>query len=231
MGDKLSKNNGIGKICIWFFILFAVGFIFGYGISNRVSEKEEQPHEPWEEPDYFSDIVQEDCLICKTRKLYSNENNLGILFLNEGAVNHVGINRYDEHGKLIEKEDTYTQISMGPAYGENMGIRISTNRDRGYAKVDIDLGDNAVFDMDMVSEHCCEECIEQIMDEYFHVQPYDILVLNYCTDDLQLISSNLISFTMGDYYVSCEPRTNKGEDKITEVDLLIFFCPNRYGDI
>ena len=231
MGDKLSKNNGIGKICIWFFILFAVGFIFGYGISNRVSEKEEQPHEPWEEPDYFSDIVQEDCLICKTRKLYGNENNLGLLFVNEGAVNHIGINKYDEHGILVEKEDTYTQMLTAPAYGNGMGMRIITNRDRGYADVDIELGNKAVFDMDMVSEHCCEDCIEQMLDEYFHVQPYDILVLNYSTGDLQLVSSNLRSFTLGDYYVSCEPRTYKGEEEIAEVDLLIFFCPNRYGDI
>ena len=231
MGDKLSKYNGIGRICIWFFILFAVGFIFGYGISNRVSEKEEQPHEPWEEPDYFSNIVQEDCLICKTRKLYSNENNLGILFLNEGTVNHVGINKYDEFGKMIEKEDTYNQISMAPAYGDNMGISITTNRDRGYAEVDIDLGDNAVFDIDMVREYCCEDCIEKMLDEYFHEQPYDILVLNYSTGDLQLISTSLRSFTMGDYYIACEPRTNKGEDEIAEVDLLIFFCPNRYDDI
>jgi len=132
---------------------------------------------------------------------------------------------------LVEKEDTYSQIITAPAYGKGMGMRIITNRDRGYAGVDIDLGDNAMFDMDMVSEHCCEGCIEEMLDEYFHVQPYDILVLNYSTGDLQLVSSNLRSFTLGDYYVSCEPRTYKGEEEIAEVDLLIFFCPNRYDDI
>ena len=184
MGDKLSRCKGIGRICVWVFFVFAVGFIFGYRLSARAGEQEEQLHEPWEETDYYSIVDQEDCLICKTRKLYGNENNLGILFLNEGTINHVGINKYDEHGKLVEKEDTYTQMSTAPAYGNGMGMRIITNRDRGYADVDIDLGDNPAFDMDMVSGHCCEECIEQMMDEYFHVQPYDILVMNYSTGDL-----------------------------------------------
>lgn len=231
MGDKSNWCKRVGRICVWLFILFVVSFIFGYSLSVCVGHREEQLHEQWKETNYFSDIMQEDCLICKERELYGNENNLGIFFVNEGTVNHVGINKYDEFGKMIEKEDTYNQISMAPAYGDNMGISITTNRDRGYAEVDIDLGDNAVFDIDMVREYCCEDCIEKMLDEYFHEQPYDILVLNYSTGDLQLISTSLRSFTMGDYYISCEPRTNKGEDEIAEVDLLIFFCPNRYDDI
>ena len=231
MGDKLSRCKGIGQICVWVLVLFAVGFIFGYSMSVRAGKQEEQSHEPWKETDYNSDVVREDCLICKTRKMYGNENNLGLLFVNEGAVNHIGINKYDEHGILVEKEDTYTQMLTAPAYGNGMGMRIITNRDRGYADVDIELGNKAVFDMDMVSEHCCEDCIEQMLDEYFHVQPYDILVLNYSTGDLQLVSSNLRSFMMGDYYISCEQRTKKGEEEISEIDLLIFFCPNRYGDV
>lgn len=228
MGKKLSKYKSLWLLCLVLFVVF-ISFMFGYLISNKNSINE-QKHETWKETDFYSEITREDCIICKTKQMHSNENNLGIFFLNDGTAYQIGINKYDDHGRLVEKEDTYSQMLTGPAYGESMSIQINTNRDRGYATVDIGLGDNENFDIDKVSGNCCEECIAKLMDDYYSVQPYDILILNYSTGDMQLITSRIRSFTMDDYYVSCEQRTKKGEDEISEIDLLIFFCPKRFSD-
>lgn len=230
MGKQLSKCKRIKVLCLVIFVVVSIlSFMFGYMISDK-SSIGEQKHEAWKETDFYSEISQEDCIICKTKKIYSNENNLGIFFLNDGTAYQIGINKYDDYGRLVEKEDTYSQMLTGPAYGESMSIQIDTNRDRGYANVDIRLGDNANFDIDKVSDNCCEECMAQMMDDYYSVQPYDILIMNYSTGDMQLITSRIRSFTMDDYYVSCEQRTKKGEEEISEIDLLIFFCPKRYSD-
>ena len=67
------------------------------------------------------------------------------------------------------------------------------------------------------------------MDDYYSVEPYDIAVLNYKTGDITLIDCNTIAFTSDDYYISCQTKSNKGEEEISELDLLIFYCPVRYS--
>lgn len=229
MDNKLSKHKRIGMLSIVFILIFVISFLFGYLFSGFNSGKEKK-HEAWKETNFYSEIAEENCIICKTRKMYINEDNLGIIFLNDGTVNHIGINKYDDHGKLVESKDTFSQMLITPADSGETGIRIDTNRDRGYSNVDIDLGDNTELDMDKVRENCCEQCIEQILDDYYSEQPYDILVLNCKTGDTKLITSSIMSFTLDDYYISCEQRTKNGEKEISEVDLLIFYCPERYNN-
>lgn len=229
MGNKLSKRMKKVLMIIGMIVLFIMSFIAGHVISNLSANKEVVSQKEWVAKEYHSDTLSKDCVICENKMLYGNEDNLGILFLNEGTINQVGINRYNDKGELIEKADTYSQTLMAPAYGKNAGIKIHTNRDRGYADVDIDLGENKYFDMDQVVENCCKECIDKLMDEYYSVVPYDIAVLNYKTGDVKLIDCNTIAFTLGDYYISCQTKSNKGEEEISELDLLIFYCPVRYS--
>lgn len=226
MGNKSSRCKAISIACLGVLFVFIFGFITGYFISGVDIVKTEQKE--WIDKEYHSNTLSEDCIICKNRVLHANENNLGILFLNEGTINQVGINRYDKKGQLIEKEDTYTQTLTAQAYGKNTGIKIHTNRDRGYAEVDIDLGENKYFDLDQVAKNCCDNCIGKMMDKYYSVAPYDIAVLNYKTGDITLIDCKTIAFTLNDYYISCQPKSYSGEKEMSELDLLIFFCPNRY---
>lgn len=227
MGNKLSRHKAVGISCLGLLLMFVFGFIVGHFISS--DDKGETDQKKWVEKEYHSDTLSEDCIICKNKALYANENNLCILFLNEGTINQVGINKYDDKGQLVEKEDTYTQTLMAPAYGKNNGITVTTNRDRGYADVNIDLGENKYFDMDQVVENCCEECIDKLMDDYYSVTPYDIAVLNYKTGDITLIDSRTIAFELDDYYISCQTKSYKVEKEISELDLLIFYCPVRYS--
>lgn len=228
MGINISKNKIKILISIGFIFIFIMGLWFFADKSMAVNKQE---HEAWIlEGNHHSEIDQDDCIICKNRNLYKNENNMSIIFLNNGTGNRIDINRYDDRGRLIERKDTYSQMTMGPAYGENMGIHINMNRDRGYAYVEIQLGEDAMLDAEKTYENCCDQCIEQMKNDYYQEQPYDILVLNHLTGDIKLITKTLKSFTMGDYFISCEKRTKEGEKEISEIELLIFFCPVRYGD-
>ena len=48
----------------------------------------------------LSNTESQNCIICKQLNLYSNEDNLGIICLNDDESYHVGINRYDDYGNL-----------------------------------------------------------------------------------------------------------------------------------
>ena len=52
--------------------------------------------------------------------------------MNEGIAYYVGINRYDNYGRLIKKKNTSMQMLMAPAKGSGKGVQITTNTDRGY---------------------------------------------------------------------------------------------------
>ena len=142
-------------------------------------------------------------------------------------THHVGINRYDNFGKLIEKKDTSSQMYIDPSNGNNIGVRISTDSNRGYGTADLRLTEHPEIDMTKASENCCSDCLSLIQKEYYSVEPYDIVVVNYKTGQLKLLSSTQISFTLGDYYVSCKQQTFD-KTNISEVDLLMFYCPERY---
>lgn len=225
MGNILSKCKRIALLLV----VFVLSFTLGYFISGR-SSTEKQIHKEWRETNFSSDITEDNCIICKTRKMYSNEDNLGIFFLNNGTVHHIDINKYNESGKLVESKDTYNQMLVDSVKSGETGIIIETNRDRGYSNVDIDLGDNVKFDTDKVSNNCCETCLAQILNAYYREQPYDILVLNYKTGDLKLITPTSLSFMLDDFYISCKQSIKRGEDEVSEIDLLIFYCPERYNN-
>ena len=228
----MGKNKRKHKIKILFGIGFIFIFIMGlWCFEGKSKAAKKQVHETWILEDIrHSEIAQKDCIICKNRKSYSSENNLSIVLLNSGTVNRIDINKYDDKGKLIEKLDTFSQMTMGPAHGENMGVQTHMNRDRGYAYVEICLGENALLDAEKIYENCCDQCIEQIKNDYYREQPYDILVLNHLTGDIKLITNSLKSFTTGDYFISCEKRRKDGENENSKMELLIFFCPVRYGN-
>ena len=170
----------------------------------------------------------ENCIICQQISLYGNEDNLGITYLNEDETYHVGINRYDNYGKLLKKKDPSMHTLFVPTKGTGKGVNITTDTNRGYANVDIFLGENKEIDMQKATKNCCSDYLNKLQEEYYSTEPYDIVVLNYSTKELRLLSPDLRSFLIGDFYVTCEQRHLTNETEISEVDLLIFYCPERY---
>lgn len=227
MSNSMTKGKNVKNIVIIMGCIVAViaGTILGKWYDAKAKELE-WPADRMK--GYSSDTISDNCIICQEKCLYGNEDNLGLICLNEGSAYHVGINRYDNNGKLIEKKNTSMQMLMAPAKGTGKGVQITTNTDRGYADVDIALGDKKEIDMDIAVEHCCADCLDALKKEYYSVEPYDVVVLNYKTGDIRLLTSDLRSFMSGDYYITCEPRSFKGETEISEMDLFIVYCPERY---
>ena len=227
MIDKIIKRRSTKIVAMVMGCIAAVGSGAIFSKLNNAKAKERE----WSADslkECSSDIISDDCIICQEKYLYGNEDNLGLICLNEGIAYHVGINRYDNYGKLIKKKNTSMQMLMAPAKGSGKGVQITTNTDRGYADVDIALGDKKEIDMEIAVEHCCADCLNILMEEYYSVEPYDVVILNYKTGDIRLLASDLRSFMSGDYYITCEPRSFKGETEISEMDLFIMYCPERY---
>ena len=73
-------------------------------------------HEEKEEIIYTSKITKDDCYLCsKAGKTllpaYAGQNNVGIICINTFDMSPVTINRYDDHGNLIEEPAGIMQTS------------------------------------------------------------------------------------------------------------------------
>ena len=66
------------------------------------------------------------------------------------------------------------------------------------------------------------------MSEVSFGDPYGIGLINYKTGEVKLFSDSLRGFMLGDYYVSCEPYAEGDSEEMTDIDLLVFYCPKRY---
>ena len=53
-------------------------------------------------------------------------------------------------------------------------------------------------------------------------------MIDFKTNDIRLLEPDITAFIFNDYYVSCDLREKRGEDSSAEMDLLIFYCPERY---
>lgn len=220
-----SRSKRTIKILLWTLLCF-LAVITGTFLSNAMSKSPKWTLEGMRS--ILSNTESKNCIICKQLNLYSNEDNLGIVCLNDDETYHVGINRYDNYGNLIKKKDTSMQMLFAPANDLRKGVQITTDTNRGYAKVDISLEESKNIDMQKAKGNCCADCLSKLQEEYYSQEPYDIVVLNYKTKEIRLLSPDLLSFLIGDFYVSMEQRTSAGETEVSDVDLLIFYCPERY---
>lgn len=220
-----SRNKRTIKIL--FILLLCLVSIFAVtSLCNAMSKSSEWTIESMRS--LLSNTESQNCIICKQLNLYNNEDNLGIICLNDDESYHVGINRYDDYGNLIKKKDTSMQMTFAPANDLRKGVQITTDTNRGYAKVDISFEESKNIDMQKATDNCCTDCLSKLQEVYYSQEPYDIVVLNYKTKEIRLLSPDLLSFLIGDFYVSFEQRTSAGEAEISDVDLLIFYCPERY---
>jgi len=219
------KNKRTIKMLLLLLLCF-LSVITGTFLSNAMSKSPKWTLEGMRSS--VSHTESNNCIICKQLNLYSNEDNLGIVCLNDNETYHIGINRYDNYGKLIKKKETSMQMLFAPANDLRKGVQITTDTNRGYAKIDISLTERKNIDMQKAADNCCSDCLSKLQEEYYSQEPYDIVVLNYKTREVQLLSPDLLSFMIGDFYVSFEQRISAGETEISDIDLLIFYCPERY---
>lgn len=185
-----------------------------------------------EEIVYTSKITKEECYLCsKAGKTllpaYAGQNNVGIICINNFDMSPVTINRYDDHGNLIEEEAGYMSMTHNSFGEDGISTSVSANPDRGYADVHVYLKSNDAVNKKSVESMLCQDCLTTIMDEAWD-EPYGIGVINFETLEVRLFEEKITAFTFGDYYIDIDRRENKDNPEEIELDLLIFYCPPRY---
>lgn len=87
-------------------------------------------------------------------------------------------------------------------------FRISQNFSRGISEIEIDYGENSIFDLNAVRDQLCQECLDQLLDvmdcydlEGEEAQPRDLCLIDFQTMELYTLQEHNRSYYIRDYYV------------------------------
>ena len=241
------------KVCILFItsVLLLLACIVGAGLSNRQRGdktrqwEQEQPgqNEPGqsqesdieqeEPPRYRSDTAPEDCLLCNGGKetlltWYFGQENVGFISLNTFKLSCVEINRYDDHKKLIEEPVKGSSSHILNTGDDGFLSLVSEDPNRGYARATLTFNNDDVLDIKKAGKFICTDCLNRMMSESWSDEPYGIGVIDFRTKDIRLLEPDITAFIFNDYYITCDLREKREEDSSVEMDLLVFYCPERY---
>ena len=182
--------------------------------------------------EYLSKTKTEYCALCNQAgntllPLYAGQNNLGIICINTFDISPISINRYDDYRNLIEEPAKSTSMNHN-SFGEGrMVTSISPNTDRGYANVQISFTDDRHINPKSVESLLCQNCLNTILSQVWDT-PYGIGIINFETFEVKLFEENVSGFSFGDYYIHIDQRENNDDSESTELNLLVFYCPERY---
>lgn len=183
-------------------------------------------------PRYHSDTTSEDCFLCKEKKemplsMYCGQKNLGIIDINTMDLSPILINHYSDSGELVEEpvSGSTTQITHTGRGG--FVFSVTPNVNRGYANGHLSIKNDKKLDMEMASGYLCSDCLNRIMINCRRDDPSGVGVINFSTGEIRLFEEKITAFTFGDYYISCNGRDRYGSEW-RELDILVFYCPERY---
>lgn len=212
---KIILSALAGALCKFFAI---------FGIAALSVRREPEPTE-YTHIDFVSELPQEDCFLCgdgsdPITSLYWGEDNVGIINLNTFDLMRLEINRYNDHGQLIEEEAGYMQTSH--LSGEDTYAHAYTHPDNGFAHVQI-TGVQYSIDIESVQSHLCQNCLDTINDFYFSGDaPAEYAAVSFDERTIRPLMKCTPWFSAGDYGIDCEFKDDG------TIDLLIHYCPNRY---
>lgn len=227
---RIKRNKfGMG-ILVAFICLCAVGCHDSGGDQDMQLEAISET----EEGMYISNTAPEKCYLCGTPEqsllpFYEGQTNLGIISLNAFEFVPIEINRYDDYGNLIEEPAGFSSTSMQNTGENGFTAYVTPNHDRGYANATIYFENDKELNIDKAADFLCTECLNQTLEECWNDDPFGMGVINFETEEIRLLERNITAFTFDDFYVSCDLRTSddSGGDS-HQMDLLIFYCPERY---
>ena len=216
------------KKCFLSAIAGALAMLVAILITARISTVREQVPKEYEHIDYVSNITQEKCFVCGEvseflGSRYWGQDNVGIVNLNTFELLYLEINRYDDHGSLIEEPAGY-MASDGLVDNETETyVHAYSHPDRAYADVQL-TGVKYVIDRDSVQNHLCQNCLDSINGLWFTDQPpAEFAVISFEDRTIQPLLNAHPWFSAGNYGIDCDFK-NSGA-----IDLLIHYCPNRYA--
>lgn len=172
--------------------------------------------------DYISSITSQDCFVCGENGLYWGEDNVGIVNLNTFELLYMPINRYGDHGELIE-EPAGVMMSGG-MIDQETGTYVHANIFPDYAYACVDLtGVQYAVDRNSIQSHLCQSCLDSINGMWFTTQPpAEFAIVSFEKKTIQPLLNAHTWFAAGNYGIDCEFK----EDGT--IDLLIHYAPFRY---
>lgn len=188
-------------------------------IANTQNKREEAEYV---HIDFVSAITQDECFVCSEQGPYWGEDNVGIVDLNTFELLHLPINRYGDHGKLIE-EPAGVMLSDGLMNQETETyVHANIFPDNAYASVDM-TGVQYAIDRDSVQGRLCQTCLDSINNLWFTTQPpAEYAVVSFEDRTIQPLLNAHPWFSAGNYGIDCEFKEDGA------IDLLVHYCPNRY---
>lgn len=226
--------------------IISLGLIFLLLLIHFIPHKEEtevteehtmimqtEKTEPPEAIKQYSNLPAEDCQLCGHGKgtllpAYRGQDNVGIISLNTFILTPIEINPYDDNGNP----------SVRPAQGSSTHIRssgedgytsyTSENQWRGYADATITFKKDEFLDIEKAATFLCNDCFYNIMEECWGDEPYGVGIIDFKTGEIRLLEERITAFTFNDYYIDCDLRERGEKDSSNVMDLLIFYCPERY---
>ena len=215
------------KKCILSAIAGAAAVLVFLIVAASISTTRGQEPEEYEHIDFISTITQDDCFLCGNGSEFPvsshwGEDNVGIINLNTFDVLRVEINRYDDHGELIEEAAGYMQTSSLIDNENESYAHAYTFPDNGYANVNL-TGVQYAIDRDDIQGHLCQNCLDSINELCFREDPpAEYGILSFADRTICPLICCTTGFGMGDFYVDCDFEDGG------KIDLLIFYCPPRY---
>ncbi|MBQ8237471.1 MAG: hypothetical protein IJZ39_04930 [Oscillospiraceae bacterium] len=213
------------------YILSAIGgaiiMLIALILIANISAANKQENKEYEHIDYVSAITQDECFVCGNStkdpvSLHWGEDNVGIVNLNTFEMMRLEINRYGDHGELIEEPAGYMSSSGLIDKEADTYAHAYCFPDNAYASVQI-TGVQYAIDRDSVQNRLCQNCLNSINDLWFTDQPLaEYAVICFEDRTIQPLLNAHPWFAAGNFGIDCEFKENGA------IDLLIHYCPNRY---
>lgn len=240
--QQIHKSRIRIMVAVVVFVLLGIGSISAvqyviHQTSDKTSTTEtiavESTYESEQETSgFYSELAAEDCMLCGTGTgsllpVYQGQDNVGIVSLNTFTISCVEINPYDDYGKPKKPDRGSATHIRGSGNGGYFSA-ISEDQGRGYAHGSISLNQDRWIDLEKAATFLCSDCLNSIMDECWEEEPYGVGVIDFKTKEIRLFEYNVTAFIFNDYYISCKTRNRDAEESEKEIELLIFYCPERY---
>ena len=216
------------KKCILSALAGALAMLVVIIIAATIHTNDEQIPKNYEHIDYVSNITEAECYVCSdiggyTVSAYWGEDNVGIVNLNTFEMMRLEINRYDEHGELIEEPAGYmSSVGLNDKEAATYA-HAYVFPDRAYASVQI-TGVRYAIDREMIQSRLCQKCLDSINDLWFTDQPpAEYAAISFEDRTIQPLLNAHPWFAAGNFGVDCEFKDNGA------IDLLIHYCSNRYA--
>ena len=197
--------------------MFAVLFLIAIIQGNIKDQPEEYQH-----IDFASTITSDDCYICGQQCFYWGEDNVGILNLNTFELLHIPINRYDDHGEMVETPAGVMVTGSLYDHEAESYVNATVLPDNAYAQVALS-GVKYSINREIIQSQLCQTCLDSINNMWFTTQPpAEYAIISFEDKTIQPLLNSIPWFASGNYGVDCEFKADGA------IDLLIHYCPFRY---